>query len=139
MFAIAGKWVLGKVVSFGLGKALMWAAGAVASAVVVWMWNDYQDAKARVVNLRTQVEALATANRDAMERGLIREAQLRSDLATARATSQRRADEAASLQADIDKIREIKRPDHEKACPVHPAIGFALGRLRGGPANPTSR
>lgn len=133
----AFAWVARKVVAFGLGRAAIVAAGALASAALLWLWNDYQDAKARVVELRGQVEQAVVIQAETVALAQAREAQLRADLAAARATSQRRARETASLQADLDRVRQIQRPDDEKACPVHPAIGFALGRLRGaGTAGP---
>lgn len=123
-------WIVGKVVAFGVVRALMWVAGAATAAAVFWLWNDYQDAKARVVDLRGQVEKVVAIQKESLALAMLREAQLRADLATARATSERRTADAAALRADIERIRSIERPDHEKACPIHPAILTALDQLR---------
>lgn len=125
-------WLAKKVLGVAVGKILIGAACAIASAAVMWLWHDYLDAKARVAVLQTQKAELIEIQKDTVRLHQLAEAQLRSDLVTARATSQRRAAETQSLQAALERVRTIERPSNEKACPVHPAILFALGRLRQG-------
>ena len=120
-------WIARKAVAFGVGRLATWGAAAVASAAVLWLWNDYQDAKARVVTLRTQVESAAEIQRETVRLAAARESQLRADLVAARATSERRGADALTLQRELEEIRKIKAPEHET---IHPAIAYALDRLR---------
>ncbi|WP_316979370.1 hypothetical protein [Shumkonia mesophila] len=129
MLATISTFLARKVLGFALGKILIGAACALASAVVVYLWNDYQDAKARVASLRQDVARAVDIHKEAVHLHQLAEAQLRADLATARATSQRRAAETQTLQAALAAVREARRPDHETACPVHPVFDVARRRL----------
>lgn len=126
--AFLGKKVLG----FAVGKILIGVACAATTAAGMWLWHDYQDAKARVAVLQVQKAELIQTYTEAERRHQLVAAQLRSDLVTARATSQRRADETQSLQAALQRAGRIERPDNEKACPVHPGILWAVDQLYAG-------
>lgn len=121
--------LLSWVLSFGARKLLMSGAIAIGGAVALWLWNDYQDAKAAVVLWERQYNDAQETYATALDEKNRVIAQKEADLVAARQVSKRRAAEATELRDQLAEISTRERPHEDQSCPVHPAINFAIERL----------
>ncbi len=122
---------------FGVTTIVKYLGYAVAAAVVVWLWNDYQDLRGENAVLAARVGELAVINAAEVEAGRQRVEQLRADLALqARVAAERQA-RSDEYVAQIAKLKTIKRRPEYAHCPeVGPAVGAAFGWLRTHAAGP---
>lgn len=109
---------------------LMALAGAALMATAAFYVHSYQERGRRVAELEAETTRIAEAAREAERAHLILAEQLRADIAAAQATATRRADDLRRSVRVVANLRNIKVPDVQIACPVHPAIGAALDELR---------
>lgn len=122
---------------FGSGVVKLVLAGLLAGLLTL-LWFDYQDAKdaasrraEQVKTLNETVRTMARASGEEARKSAEREAALRADLELSARVSQARRTALLELQEQLASIHCIERPDHEKNCPLHPAVVAAFDILRG--------
>lgn len=121
MFAIAGKWLLG----FGVRKILGGVIVAALAGVALFLWTDYQNAKAALVVAHERAEEAHNAYLEAETAWKVEKHQLQENLAAARRVAKTRTEEADTLKdqmTQLDKVEVKKDP----ACPVPPVILDAI-------------
>jgi len=114
------------------------AAGAAALiGILALLWHDYQSAKSDASRYKTLYEETLTdlhqaaniARRNAEAWDAERQ-RFQADLKLSAEVSATRLDRLNKLTGQIARLQRIERPDHEKDCPVHPAIVAAFDMLR---------
>ncbi|MCJ2164657.1 MULTISPECIES: hypothetical protein [unclassified Pseudodesulfovibrio] len=121
---------------------LKWALlAALAAALITALalhWNDYQHAKHNAVYYQdkwdqAQADLLQAASiaRQNAEAWAMERSRLEADLELSARVSAARSDSLNKLAGQIAQLKKITRPDHEKDCPIHPAIVAAFDLLRG--------
>lgn len=137
------------LISWG-ATAWSWASGLTGSRLVklvlagllagllALLWLDYQDAKdaasrsaEQVKTLNGQVRTMAKASGEEARKSAAREAALQADLELSAQVSKERREALLNLTDHLASIQAITRPDHEKNCPLHPAVVAAFDILRG--------
>jgi len=127
-FTSGGSWI--KWAGIGILLVIVFAAGALH-------WNDYQRAKHDAAAYKTLYDGAVSDLRNAaeIERQNIEawdreRASLKKDLALSARVSSARLDRMHTLAGQIAQLKKIERPDHEKDCPIHPAVAAAFDILR---------
>nr|WP_287412761.1 hypothetical protein [Pseudodesulfovibrio sp.] len=119
------------VVKFGLGTIFKYAGYALAGAVLIWLWNDYQDLRGENAVQAAQIEQQAEAHRIDAAAWSRREAQYRADIVLQKQVADERRVEKEKYAAQIAKLKTIQRRPEYAHCPeVGPAVTAALDWLR---------
>lgn len=116
---------------FGLGTIAKYLGYAVAAAVIVWLWNDYQERGEIIARQHVRIEQQAATHQAEMEAGFRREEQLRADLVLQKEVADERLARSEKLSKWISEMKTIQRRPEHAICPeTGPAVSFAFDRLR---------
>lgn len=122
--------ILKKVAGIGLQALIKWVIVAAAGVALSWMWNDYQGLRGENATLAAQRDQIADTHRAEMEKAHRIRERMQEALELQKTIAAERMASNQKLSRQVSDLRKIKRPDHEKKCPVHPAIVYAFSQLR---------
>lgn len=123
--------ILKKVASIGLKTGAKYLVMAVAGTVLIWMWQDYQGLRNENAALAAQRGQIADIHRVEMEKAHRVRERMQAALDLQKTIAAERMASNRKLSRQVLDLRKVERPDHEKKCPVHPAIVYAFSQLRG--------
>lgn len=141
---------VGSVKTFFTSKINIVLVAMVAVLVVMiggaglYLWSDYQKAKVAVVQYKTSldsatiaIESLAANDAKNAARIVSQELRHEQDLLDMEGRYQQKIKRMETVAEQVATIQNIERPEHEKDCPVHPAIVASFNILRKRVANAT--
>lgn len=129
--------ILGKVGAFLASKLGAWAIAAVLAAGVAgfawYVWSDRERMQIEVAALEGQLGRQAEAHAAAIEGWAVALDLERLRAERARQTAARRAEDLAALSGELQHLAVLEAADTggEHACPLHPAVVWAIDRVRG--------
>lgn len=114
----------------GGSRALLGLALAGALAGAAWLLHDWHATAIALARQEMAAEQAEQAHRQKEAVLAVELLQARADIAAARATSARRATDAADLASQIDSLRTVVVPDDQAGCTLPAVLDAALDRLR---------
>lgn len=114
----------------GIKSVVKWLFVGTIGVAAVWMWRDYQSLRDKNATQAAQIEQVSTTHQIEMERAHRIREQMQRALDMQVTIAAQRMVNNKKLSRQISKLQKIERPDHEKKCPIHPAIMFAFDQLR---------
>ena len=125
-------WISSRVLGLGVFNLVLTIGGVAIVSAIIWLWSDYQNAKAANIRWEREYEI---AHQVFQHEITVKDkllAQKEIDLQTARDLSTQRAIKVGELRERLGEVVLQERPDADKNCPIHPAINYAIERLRPG-------
>ncbi len=126
MWASVISWLGG----LGIGTIIKSLLCGLVAVVAIWTWNDYKNLRTENAALIVQRDRILAAHKENLRQALKIQKQLKADLEAQAQIADERAKKTASLARQVTALKKIERPEHEKNCPIHPAIVYAIERLR---------